>query len=596
MQENSIGQLFACDDVKIYPYTIDKCIAYNPRNNKTIKLNFIDVENFLSCGQFLTIDEHIEIILEKKPELKQKKKDIEKSLLRVLGAGLMVTPLDFINTLESTPEPPRNENNWKNGWALAVCSADRPLLVARLLTTIAPHLASLPKKPKLLIIDDSRNEESSLQVLNEIQKFSINHDLQYEFWNRKKRTDYCQKLSENLPNCNKSIHYLLDPAHHPEDSNTIGQARSFATIMANELPLLMIDDDCLINPLENLYGHLELSFGYSGRKGNVKLSYDELFISLKKSDVNPFYEHLESLGKSLQNLLQTDNSILLDTRYWKYKNRESIFEFNKNDFIGLTVNSIAGALNSRQMDWFYQLRDEDLQQAITLLNSLEGDEVQSLDQATWNGRSDNEIAKDIPFIGTTICGITPLSIIPPMPPVGRNEDLVLGVLINFLYCNNQTYQFGWGLPHLPEPRRQWQPFDEQQEPEFNSTSFFICLIHDLNEDCPYIEPEDRLRYLSAYLGSISNSEIKLLIKDVIYSHHSTAILQIQTSAAQCMEQARYMQGCEKMINYHLNQMKLIDDKLPQLQKDFIAMSQPFSKALGDWMTISAYIKQKRDNS
>ena len=86
--------------------------------------------------------------------------------------------------------------------------------------------------------------------------------------------------------------------------------------------------------------------------------------------------------------------------------------------------------------------------------------------------------------------------------------------------------------------------------------------------------------------------MKALIKDVLYSHHSGEIGRIKTSAQECLQQPRYLQGCDEMINYHLKQMKFVGQDLLELQKDFSQMLRPFSKALRDWPTIWCYFEKK----
>ena len=454
-------QLFVLGDIKIFPVSHSECIAHHSVSNKITKISAIDAENAQLCQHFLSIEEHVEVILGKASKLKQSKEGIRESLMSMLDEGLLATPLQFTNKLKSLPRKSAPNKSWKDGWVLAICTADRSFLVERLLRTIAPHLDALPSKPKLCLIDDSRSEDCSNQlvnIVNIIKAFSKKNALKAEFWSRKKRIQFSVELSEKIPECRDSIDYLLSPSFHPDGMNTTGQARNFATLMANGLPFLMVDDDCLIAPFEESDDKSTLSIGYSGRKGRVSSSYEGLFNSLVKSALNPFSEHLDRLGKTLPECLTAGNNKLLDVSYWKGKSRKDIMGFNENDFVGLTVNSIAGALNSRKMNWFYQSTGKDLKHATSLLGSLDNDTEQFLDQATWNGRPDDEVSRDIPFIGTTICGVSSLPIVPPMPPVGRNQDLALGALIKFLYSRSQVYQFGWGLPHLPEPKRQWQPF------------------------------------------------------------------------------------------------------------------------------------------
>lgn len=589
MNTCSINDLFLLDDIQFYPFNKLECLAYNPRNNKKLKIGFDDAENGSLCTYFLTLDEHVSNIKLARPDFNRE--DIKNSLKKMLNAGLMITPPEFINhlTLCENKKTTNQKNDTKvKNWTLAICSGDRPALVSRLLKTITPHLKDLVIKPIILLIDDSRSLESNQEYFQIMQEFCKTNNLEYEFWDRKERAKYCQELGKSLPNCQQSIQYLLSPDYHPVEKNTTGQVRNFAVLRSAGKPLLMLDDDCLINPLEDKSYQQVTTLGYSGRRGHVKPSYDELFVTLKKSAINPLREHLKVLSSPLQSSLIDSN--LSNQSYWKGKSRDILIDLNKSSFIAMSVNSIAGALNSRQMDWFYHLEGKDLLQGASLLDSLEDKQDLSIDQATWNGRESDEASRSAPFIGTTICGVAPLELIPPMPPTGRNQDLALGATINFLYKDALLFQFGWGLPHLPDPPRNWQPFGEQQEPEFNSTSFYIMLTLNIIDNCPYTKPVDRLKYLSTYLNNMSETEIASLIKDIEYEHHTYMISKIRTSNQEASLYPKYQKGCEKMINYHINEMKLISEKISQLETDVSVLSRPFTQALNDWPEIWSHSK------
>ncbi len=587
----SFKSLFIIDNIKVYPYNNLQCLAYNPRNNKKTKLDFIDTENAEVCNQFLTFEEHVDNIFQVRSDLNQTKEEIEDSLKKIIDAGFMITPREIIDELREGEQQTTPYTDWKNGWNLAIGSADRPELLSRLLTTITPFLAEMPVKPRFLMIDDSRDPMSCQKNSQTLKIFCETNSLEYEFYDRKKRTEFCNQLATALPNCKDSIEYLLSPNAHSEDESTYGQVRNFAVLQSIGRPLLMLDDDCLINPMEAVGYRSDISLGYSGERGSVKSSYDELFISLQRSTVNPFIEHLQVLGKTLKSSLLEHESEILNSHYWKHKNKEILADLKSSNFTGMSTNAIAGALNSHYMDWFYHLDTGDEQERASLLDTLDEDKDFAIDQATWNGRYQDEISKRIPLIGTTICGIAPLQITPPMPPVGRNEDLSLGATIRFLYRDATTYQFGWGLPHLPEPKRQWKPFGQQQEPDFNSTSFYIGLLDSLEDNCPYTSVEDRLEYLSMFLSHISESEITSFVNDELYKHHAYRIKQIKKNGQQTDRYPRFQKGCERMHDFHLNEMKGLPEKVHSVQNDVAGLMQPFSQGLSDWGVIWSHCRE-----
>ncbi len=447
------------------------------------------------------------------------------------------------------------ENNWKNGWVLAICTCDRPLLLSRLLASISPYLVDLVVQPYLLVIDDSRDPKTVLLNDARTQKFCEENSLRYEYWNRQKRTDFCSKLANELPDYKKSILYLLSPsAHHPELIST-GQVRNFAILNAMEKPMLMLDDDCLIEPLEVVDYDKEVRQRYTGRRAIIKTSFDELTDKLVNSTVNPFIEHLEVLAGG-----------------------------------ALSVNSIAGAFPARSMEWVYCLQNkEDVVNAANFLDNLDNDAALEIDQISWNGRPHNIMDKRTPFICTTLCGIPPLPLIPPMPPIDRNQDQVLGASILFLYEECQVYKFGWGLPHLPEPKRSWLPMRDQPASTYNNASFYLILMHQLKAEIPFNYAEDKLQYLAMSLSQLGEQDdLKTKIKETIQFQYTSLIDLIKKSASNAKGYDRYVNDCKRMIQVQEAQIKQIDSQLKEREKDLKDFAYSFSEALSDWPTIWAH--------
>lgn len=584
-----LKDLFVIDDIEFSLYDDLNGFAFNPRNQKCCCLSYPQYELLKQCDRMLTVDLHIKKIIERKAHAGLLRTELEEILVNLKLKGMVLTAADIVAKFEldnnTTRPDPEDKQSWKQqGWTLAVGSADRPELLARMLKTAEPFIRELEVRPRFIMVDDSRVSKNQGLNKQAAEKFSRNCELEFEYWDRDSRSVFSNDLIKKLPDCKNSIQYLLSPQAHSSATNTIGQVRNLILLRALGKPLLMLDDDCLINPVsETDYHQNGLKFAYSGRNAGISASIDELFLGLQECPVNPFKEHLEVLETSVQDQFNYNKDELLKPGCWQGILKDDLHSISANDFVGMSINAIAGALNARPMSWVFKLENHQQQQAIELIDKSQADT--QLEQAAWVGSSYDELGKSIGLIGTTICGIACLPLIPPLIPVGRNEDIALGETIKFIYPQSRVYMFAWGLPHLPEPKRYWNPLEAQTEPAYDANPMCMNLIEMLGHSCAYVDPGERLSYLAASLRNTIGGSAYEFIRETYFYHHSHELCAYDASSKTAAASVQYQRGCEQMQSYHMSKLDDADTSINTLLPEFESVLASFSQALEDWPEI-----------
>ncbi len=577
---------FVADDVEFFPIDEGRGVAFNPRNFCTCELTTADYNLLLTCDRMLKLEQHVVEIIQRGDHAGRTEREIKQALLEMLSTGLMLSPEQAVRQIERGGPEVHLTTSWHRGWTLGIASADRPELLERVLNSALPYLQELEVKPRFVLADDSRDKRAGAANRASVEQFASRCGLEYEYWDRAGRERLAREFAEELPRCRESIDYLLSPSAHDVGKTTTGQARNLILMRSAGTPLLMVDDDCVIRPVcENGYRKTEVGIAYSGRNATPSASLEQLFSGLVECDLNPFREHLERLGNLSCDLLARGEGAASDPARWIGGNGEDLHALLQGEFVGTTINGIAGALNLRQMNWFYRLYGHAQESAVELLDSVAPDAV--LEQAAWTGGKRDEIGRGAALIGTTIFGIAPFSLLPPLIPVGRNEDIVWGESIKMIYPQSRPCLFGWGLAHLPEPKRDWRPFDAQQEPPFRAEALLINLIMKFADQCPHREALQRLGFLESNLRRMVGREGEIAVKEILLQHHSEAVVAFERSASTVTASPAYQQGCRKMEAYHMRMLGELDRDLQPILRELEALITPFASLLGDWPQLWA---------
>ncbi|MCG8425968.1 MAG: hypothetical protein MI754_01265 [Chromatiales bacterium] len=577
----NMDALFVLDDVRFYPTDRETGVVFNRRNCKTLKLPIREYHIARECAELRSLEQHVDEIFRKKGG-KEDKTHLREVLKGVVEAGLTLSAKDVLTQLQSQEEM-QEQTDWRNGWILAVGSADRPQLLARLLDSLSPYIRDIDVKPTFIMVDDSRRQVNQQQNQSAFQAFCAEYRLESEYIDREQRATLALTLKNRLPTCATSIDYLLSPTAHSDTQNTIGQVRNLILLKAAGKPLLMLDDDSVISPLKSKDYSADISLGDHGRNTHPEKNYLVLRDKLVDENINPLVEHLAVLGKSVGDVVKHKYTSLLKRENWHGLHREQLFEINSNQRFAMSINAIAGALNARQMNWFYISDGETLLRSAQFIDAIE--EGESIEQAMWIGARCDEVSRDINLICTTISGIDALPLLPPMPPVGRNEDVALGQILKYIFTDTQVMRFGWGIPHRPEPVRRWEPLATQDEPVYDSNRFLLAFIDDIQMQCSYGEAKDRLLFLASQLNCLTRAEALSFARQALYKHHASQAYLHENTATEAAAYPKYQAGCKKMVNYHMQQIGQLDQDMNNKVEAFVYLAKLYARSIQDWLVI-----------
>ena len=93
---------------------------------------------------------------------------------------------------------------------------------------------------------------------------------------------------------------------------------------------------------------------------------------------------------------------------------------------------------------------------------------------------------------TTLTGIDGSQLIPPTGSYYRNEDYLFSRLLKFIHPSSVIFEFPWGLPHLPEPPRQWHAAKLDEPRTVGILGFLADIANNVQPLCIAQSPQQRL--------------------------------------------------------------------------------------------------------
>ncbi|SDT94163.1 glycosyltransferase family 2 protein [Halopseudomonas salegens] len=411
-------------------------------------------------------------------------------------AGLVTSGNDLYDKVLS--ETPTRAGHGAE-WVLGIASADRPAMVERLLQSLLPYVSDVTPSPLLVFVDDSRQADHAQRNEAALRAFAADSGLQLVYHNRATRARLVKTLAGRQPELSASLHWLLDPVAHPEDSGTYGLGKNLLSLYASGKKLLMLDDDCLLPPWQGDEVKPGASLSFQTSDFAIYDSFDAAMADARPAGVNPLQAHLDVLGQPLGQVFRQRNAQPEEIALWQGLSAEQIPHLSSAAPVSMTTNTIIGAQNSRRMDMLFTLG----QSGERVERYLQGAVGQTeKPQISWRMSERDCIHPQIALLCTTLSGVAVTELPAPCIPVGRSEDLFLGELTRYLTFSAQHYRFAWGLVHQPQPERSWNPWAVQSGGPLDTVFLHRALLRLCESECHLQSPEQRYAYLLTRLQEL----------------------------------------------------------------------------------------------
>lgn len=466
-------------------------------------------------------------------------------------------------------------------WVLGLASADRPAMVERLLDSLLPQVQSVTPKPLMVFIDDSRQVDNAQRNKLALQRFAALSGLQLIYHDRLSRAALVKMLARYQPELSASLHWWLDPMAHPEDKGSYGLGKNLLGLYARGKRLLMLDDDCLLQPWLSPGVKSGASLCFQNSDFALYDSFAAAMAEAVPADVNPLQAHLDILGQPLTEVFRQHNSTPELAELWQGLSAEEIAGLNGRAPVSLTTNTIIGAQNSRRMDMLFTLGQSG-ERVEQYLESAIGQTDKP--QISWRISERDCIHPQLAFLCTTLSGVAVSDLPAPCIPVGRSEDLFLGELTRYLISGSQHYRFSWGLVHQPEPERSWNPWTVQPFSPLDTVFLHRALIRLCETECQLEKPEQRYAYLLARLQGLLRDPQAWMFAEAV-SFRVRRCKNLRQNLQQSAHLPHYQAALQRQLADADRALASVKTEMAALKTEWQSEGLALLNALHDWPAI-----------
>lgn len=332
---------------------------------------------------------------------------------------------------------------------IAIRTADRPALLARLLQSAARLETRGIAKRHWVVIDDSRDlasEEANGAAIAASPTLDVAH------LGRAENAAFERTLGAEFPGAQREIAWLLGAGAAGEA--TYGRPLNHALLRFAGRRFVTIDDDVIIEPRRAALA--EPGFAVTDEADEL-LWYDgeeSLWNDCPALDIDPLGAHETWLGLPLASAWaraerETGELAEIDLRPAHGR------RFAPEAQILFTHNHACGDPGSSLLPLQLLMLPERSRRSIAAYPDRAARAFDG--RIDWRGQTRLRLAPRRVLTFTTMAGIDNSRLLPPAARSHRSEDVLLGIAAQCMYPSGWLVDLPFGLPHLRKPGKQWLP-------------------------------------------------------------------------------------------------------------------------------------------
>jgi hypothetical protein len=435
------------------PLAPRRCLVRNPLDGASAELSSGEYAVLSACDGCRTLDEHEARAAAQLAAPSEHRPAIREVLERCARSGLLMPVSELVGRF-GAPAASASQGIA----AVVIRTADRPQLLARLLSSVAALEARTGSHRRWIVMDDSHdpgNERANSAALEACRTLDIEHV------DRAATATLEQVLRSKFPDLDSEIGWLLGPGLPGE--TTAGVPINHALLRLAGRAFVNIDDDAIIDPRRPAMS--EPGFAVADAADELFLYDSEaaLWRDCPALDLDPLAAHEQWLGLPMADAWrlaeqQTGALATMEIASGELERfaADARVLFTHNHACGDPGSSMLPlqlfALPPRSREW---LASHPHAAAYGFGSRID-----------WRGQTRLRLAPQRVLTFTTMVGIDNSRLLPPAARNHRNQDLLLGLIGQRMYPSSWVVDLPFGLPHLRAPAKHWLGSDEAfaQEP------------------------------------------------------------------------------------------------------------------------------------
>lgn len=499
-----------------------------------------------NCVQYQTITSHLDRLVSLDPAIAEHRNQLQQMLEDLKKQGVMDSGQQVISGLKSAGTTTRQPAAFAG---IFIRTCDRPAQLKRLLDSLSEQQQRFGHQYRYIVIDDSRENQSQQQNELICSNCENSTGLQIEYYGLQQQADFHNKLAQAFPDYTDAINWLLARNEAlPEDVFSGGRLLNHIVLLAAGKRFALFDDDAVCQPYQSPEMQHRWSFKAQPKDSWFYQDRDQMFTEIVSADLDPLTRHLDVLGKPLGQIVNDLSAVELSIDALDGVTSQAGENLKPETSILVTRNGTFGDPGTSSMNWIYQQDGKTLEH---LTADHEKFQCYTGNRTTWLGSHRFRAVNENALMTTTLTGIDGSQLIPPTGSYYRNEDYLFSRLLKFIHPSSVIFEFPWGLPHLPEPPRQWHAAKLDEPRTVGILGFLADIANNLQPLCIAQSPQQRLRYLGETYRSLANAKLENLhdgIEENLLNARTATITDMQSLLDQHADQPQYwVEGVQRII-------------------------------------------------
>ena len=440
----SSGQRWFVPELQLRPVANQRGHVRNVLNGAALELSSGEYAVLSACDGCRTLAEHQARAMRQLSAPPEHGPAFRELIERCAQQGLLMSLPQLVSRFgsarDATPAPFAG---------IAIRTADRPELLARLLESAVRLEARGVAKRHWVVIDDSRdpaNEEANAAAIAACDALELAH------LGRAENAALERTLCAEFPDAQLEIAWLLGAGAAGEA--TYGRPLDHALLRFAGRRFVTVDDDVIVEPRRAALA--EPGFAVTDQADEL-LWYggeDRLWDDCPALEIDPLGAHETWLGLPLASAWaraerETGELAEIDLRpaHGRRFAPEARVLFTHNHACGDPGSSLLPLqllmLPERSRRWLVAHPDR-------ATEAFAG-------RIDWRGQTRLRLAPRRVLTFTTMAGIDNSRLMPPAPRCHRSEDVLLGIAAQCMYPSGWLVDLPFGLPHLRDAGKQWLP-------------------------------------------------------------------------------------------------------------------------------------------
>jgi hypothetical protein len=478
--------------VAMLPLAARECVLRNPFTGATVHATPESQGLLQHCTTFRSLTGHADHLCAAIPALRGHRAWVLQQLGGFAHAGMMMSAAQLVASWKQQADAAQSARVF--GVVIRTC--DRPHLLERLLASLQANQRQHQRSLPCHVLDDSRSAEIR-QRNREVCAAATGLNIEHHPLDEDLALDAA--LKARFPDAVDEIEWLLGRTTGGARGASYGRPVNWALLRAAGQRLLSIDDDVVLDVRRSPLCEGTISISGNADRWYFYRSKEEILRDCARLDIDPLEEHLQALGQPLATVLArqpADADALC-----RELTSDELARLDCSSVVVLTQNAVLGdpgsSLNPHPL---YNTVGESFARFTETEASYAA--YRRL-RFNWRGQPRLRVATRRPLTFSTVAGMDNTMLLPPTVPTFRNEDLLLGEVVQFLYPHAVLLDLPWSLLHFRDPEKEWTPLGDAGAFRQDILHVLLDVVAEAGEQCRADIPEDRMRYLAAVMQDLA---------------------------------------------------------------------------------------------